>query len=177
MQLVPVVLPKGAPRVLKSTPAEAVLSLDMTVLLMMLVFSASSREIPAPSQPATLLTMMLLVINGAYHGDRDPVIPGKVTKPFPFGKLTTSEPLMFCRAKPPPLPLSAWLPIIRLALMIRLGPTPSLKPGAAQSRSVVAPHVGSISGVPMARSPPPLVTIVGLLLWLNRIVLCSMSPE
>src|SRR5215469_13396850 len=147
MQLVPVVLPKGAPRVLKSTPAEAVLSLDMTVLLMMLVFRASSREIPAPSQPATLLTMMLLVINGAYHGDRDPVMPGKVTEAFPFGKLTTSVPLTPCRAKPPPLPLSAWLPMIRLALIVRPGPAPSPRP-AAQSTSVTLPHSGCVTEAP-----------------------------
>ncbi len=61
MQLVPWVLAKGAPIVLKSTPDEAVLSLDMIVLLMMFTFNASSSETPAPSQPATLLTMMLLV--------------------------------------------------------------------------------------------------------------------
>ena len=60
-QLGPCVLASGAPIVLKSTPDEAVVSLDMIVLLMMFTSSASSSEIPAPSQPATLLTMMLFV--------------------------------------------------------------------------------------------------------------------
>src|SRR6267142_6027211 len=48
------VLASGAPSVLKSTPAEAVESLDMTVLLMNFTFSASTSDTPPPSQPATL---------------------------------------------------------------------------------------------------------------------------
>ena len=36
--------------------------------------------------------------------------------------------------------------------------------------------VGSVSGAPMTRRPPPLLGVVGLVLWLNRIVLCSMLP-
>src|SRR4029077_4603789 len=60
MQLLCWVLAKGAPMVLNSGPAEAVLSFDTIVLLMMLTFNASSSDTPAPSQPATLLTMMLL---------------------------------------------------------------------------------------------------------------------
>src|SRR6516225_7942292 len=127
MQLLPWVLAKGAPMVLKSTPAEAVLSLDMTVLLMMLTFRASNKEIPAPSQPATLLVMMLLVTSTEFH--RAGVV----------GKLTTSAPLVCCKARPPPLPLSAWLPMIRLALITKLGPVPSLGPiepgGGTQSVS------------------------------------------
>ena len=55
-------LVSGAPRLWMSTPEEARLSLLAMVLLMMETLSASSSEIPAPSQPATLLTMMLLVI-------------------------------------------------------------------------------------------------------------------
>jgi hypothetical protein len=42
--------------------------------------------------------------------------------------------------------------------------------------SVVPPQVGSTSGAPITRRPPPLVGMVGLVLWLNRIELCSMSP-
>src|SRR6516162_4776922 len=156
MQLLPWVLAKGAPMVLKSTPAEAVLSLDMTVLLMMFTFRASSKEIPAPSQPATLLVMMLLVTVTEFQ--RAGVV----------GKLITSEPLVCCKARPPPLPLSAWLPMIRLALMTKPGPLPSLGPtepkGGTQSWSVCTPQVGSASGVPITRRPPPLVTMVGLLL-------------
>src|SRR6266850_8484130 len=180
MQLLCWVLANGAPSVLNSTPADAVLSLDMIVLLMMFAFNASSREIPAPSQPATLLTMMLLVTVAEYHGEREP-IPGNVTLLAPFGKLITSEPLTCCKRRPPPLPLSAALPMIRLALITRPGPTPSLGPTeptgvGTQSVSVVAPQPGSTSGVPMTRRPPPLVAIDGLVLWLNRIELCSMSP-
>ena len=61
VQVGPWVLAKGAPSVLNSTPDDAVVSLEAMVLLMMSVFKASRREIPAPSQPATLLVMMLLV--------------------------------------------------------------------------------------------------------------------
>ena len=55
------------------------------------------------------------------------------------GKASTSEPLMFWNAIPPPVPLSAALPMIRLALITRPGPTPSLGPtepsGGTQSMS------------------------------------------
>src|ERR1700739_5146615 len=102
--------------VLKSIPAEAVLSLEMIVLLMMFTFNASSSDTPAPSHPATLLVMMLLVMVGEYQSD------GVV------GKLTTSAPLTFCMGNAPPLPLSAWLPMIRVVLMARPGPVPSLGP-------------------------------------------------
>src|SRR5262245_12798330 len=56
------VAPSGAPRVLKSTPAEAVVSFDITVLLMNRTRSASCSDTPAPSHPATLFTMMLFVM-------------------------------------------------------------------------------------------------------------------
>src|SRR5260370_42110663 len=88
------------------------------------------------------------------------------------GKVSTSVPLSFCRARPPPLPDSAPLPRIRLALISRPGPMPSL--GATgvpftQSVSIAAPQGGSASGAPITRRPPPLVGSVGLVLWLNRI--------
>src|SRR5467141_5262395 len=139
----------------------------MIVLLRMFTANASSSEIPAPSHPATLLAMMLLVTSIEYH------LEGCE------GKVVTSVPLTPWKRMPPPLPLSAALPIIRFALITRPGPAPSL--GALgmdgkQSASVVMPHVGSISGAPMTRTPPPLVAIVGLVLWLNMMVLCSMSP-
>src|SRR5580704_16502931 len=95
-------------------PAEAVVEFDTIVLLMMLTFSASTIEMPAPSQPATLSAMMLLVTVGEYH--REGVV----------GKASTSPPLTFCRRRPPPLPASAPLPMIRLALITRFGPAPSL---------------------------------------------------
>src|SRR5664279_3026686 len=145
----------GAPRVLNSGPAEAVLSLEMTVLLMKFTTRESTSDTPAPSQPATLLVMMLLVTVAEYH------CAGVL------GKLTTSVPFIPWRRMPPPLPASAPLPITRLALITRPGPVPSLNPGGAQSRSVRAPQVGSTSGAPMMSRPPPLVEMVGLVLWLK----------
>src|SRR5262245_57563489 len=103
----PWALASGAPNVLKRTPAEAVVSFDMMVLLMMFTANASCNEMPPPSQPATLLTMMLLVTKGAYQ------LFGLVAK------LITSVPFTLCSRMPPPLPLSAALPMIRLALMTR----------------------------------------------------------
>src|SRR5256884_9847169 len=95
------------------------------------------------------------------------------------GSVTTSEPLTLCKRRPPPLPASAALPMIRLALITRPGPVPSLGPielgGEMQSWSAVE-HGGSTSGAPMTRRPPPLVLMVGFVLWLKRIELCSMSP-
>src|ERR1700716_175114 len=131
---------------------------------MMFTPNESTIELPPPSQPATLLVMMLLVTVTWYHFNGC------------AGKVITSLPLMSWKRKPPPLPLSAALPIIRLALITKPGPMPSLGGCAlagTQSASVVRPHVGSLSGVPMITSPPPLVDIVGLVLWLNMIVLCS----
>src|SRR6202165_2758924 len=168
MQLFPSELARGAESVLKRTPAEAVVELEMTVLLMKSRFNASSRETPPPSHPATLLAMILLVTVAWYH------CLGFV------GKATTSVPLTFWNRRPPPLPDSAALPMIRLALMTSSGPMPSLgatePSGGRQSASVVKPHGGSTSGVPMTRIPPPLAVIVGLRLWLNTTVLCSMRP-
>src|ERR1019366_8677899 len=140
MQLEPSELAKGAPMVVNRIPAEAVVELETIVLLMMFAFSASSSEIPAPSQPATLSAMMLLVILGENHWD------GVV------GKASTSEPFTFWRRRPPPLPDSAALPMMRLAFTIVLGPIPSLGRTVlgpdTQSWSVVVPHGGAMSGVP-----------------------------
>src|ERR1700736_6245418 len=126
---------------------------------MMFTFNASSREMPAPSHPATLLTMMLLVTVAEYHGDLDPM-PGNVTLLLPFGKLITSEPLRCCRRSPPPLPLSAALCAFRLALWTSPGPMPALGPteprGRTQSWSVEAPQGGLKSGEPNSVRPPPL---------------------
>src|SRR5450631_650333 len=49
------------------TPAMPTLSLDATVLLTMALFSVSTIEIPPPAQPATLLTIMLFVIDTRYQ--------------------------------------------------------------------------------------------------------------
>src|SRR6267143_1606071 len=75
-----------------------------------------------------------------------------------------------------PLPASATLPIIRLALTTRLRPMPSPTVPKAWLQSVSGSpgQVGSVSGALMMRRPPPLLGVVGLVAWLNRIVLCWM---
>src|SRR5256886_1770694 len=110
------------------------------------------------SQPATVLLMMLLVTLTA---DQLAGIGGKVS---------TSVPLAPLKARPPPLPLSAALPWIRLALMTSPGPAPSPGPtgGMVKQSASGAGHSGSASGAPMTRMPPPLVAMVGFALWLNR---------
>src|SRR6267142_2409011 len=75
-----------------STPAEAVVSLETTVLLMKLSFNASCIDTPPPSQPATLLAMMLLVT----------LMPCQ--KNGIVGKAMTSCPLTPWKRMPPPLP-------------------------------------------------------------------------
>src|SRR5215472_14152910 len=178
MQFFPAVLAREAPIVSNSTPDDPVLSLEMTVLLIKFTARASSSETPAPSQPATLLVMMLLVRVTEFQPQLARLAFGHTLAPF--GKLTTSEPLMLCSAIPPPVPLSAWLPMIKFALIVKPGPVPSLGPtdpsAGTQSWSVCEPQVGSTSGEPMITIAPPLVGMVGLVLWLKRKALCSMSP-
>ncbi len=70
---------------LKSTPDDAVVSLDMIVLLMMFTFRASCRR-DASAVPACD------VVDNDVVGHGDVVPAGGVV-----GKLTTSEPLMFCK--------------------------------------------------------------------------------
>src|SRR5437016_2487957 len=159
----PLLLALGAKRVLKSTPDEAVASLETTVLLMKFTTSESVNDTPAPSQPATLLEMILLVTLTEYQ------FAGV------WGKVDTSVPLTPWKRMPPPLPLSAALPIIRLASTTRPGPVPSPIPGG-QSLSGTVVHTGSVSGAIMTMIAPPLVGVVGLVLWLNRIALCWMLP-
>src|SRR5437660_2045942 len=125
MQLLPWLLASGAPIVSNSTPEEAVVSLLAIVLLMMSTYSASTNEIPAPSQPATLLVMMLFVTWTWYQLSRVLLPPPLVGA---FGKASTSEPLTPWKRRPPPLPLPAALPWIRLALITSPGPMPSLGP-------------------------------------------------
>ena len=112
----------------------------MIVLLMMLTFNASCNEMPAPSQPATLLTITLLVSVTSHQ--RVGVV----------GNVITSVPLRLANRTPPPLPASAELPMIKFASMTSPGPTPSLGPtvptAGTQSWSVVRPQSGSTSGVP-----------------------------
>src|SRR5438067_871632 len=122
VQSVPVLLASGANREVKRTPADAVESLEAMVLLTMFTISASCSDTPAPSQPATSLVMMLLVTLTEFHLQFDRL--GQAM--FLLGKLSTSVPLMFCNRRPPPLPLSAALPMIRLAFTTRPGPVPSL---------------------------------------------------
>ena len=93
----------------KSTPAVAVESLEAMVLLTRFVTSASCSETPAPSQPARLLVMMLLVTCTEYQFFEV------------FGNRGTSVPLTLWRRRARPLPASAALPLIRLALITRSG--------------------------------------------------------
>src|SRR5258708_243591 len=149
-------LAMGVPMLLVSTPEVPRLSLCMMVLLTRFTFNASCNDIPAPSQPATLLTMMLLEM---------------VTSCQRFGrvlKVATSVPLTDWRRMPPPDPLSAELPWIRLALITKSGPVPSLNPGG-QSTSGIVPQVGSVPGVPSIIIPPPFVVLARLPLWSNPI--------
>src|SRR5437879_4359529 len=67
VQVGPAWLAMGPPRVLKSIPDEAVLAFKAIVLLMMFTLGESTSEIPAPSHPATLSTMMLLVTVAKFH--------------------------------------------------------------------------------------------------------------
>ena len=137
-------------------------SLDITVLLMKFTARESCKETPAPSQPATLFAMMLLVTLTEYQRDGA------------FGKNPTSAPLIPWRRRPPPAPLSAAFPRIRLASITIPGPVPSLTPPAlsGQSWSGSPGHVGSVSGALMITSPPPSVGTVGLVLSLKRKALC-----
>ncbi|CAB3810019.1 hypothetical protein LMG28138_06128 [Pararobbsia alpina] len=115
----------------------------MTVLLMKLTRTASCSDTPPPAQPATLFAMMLLVTLTAYQALRL------------FGLRCTSVPLMFCKRKPPPLPLSAVLPTIRLPSIVRSGPTPSESCGAqSMSTGEFSQNVPS-GGTPWAMMPPP----------------------
>src|SRR5215468_4372590 len=85
-----------APSVLKSTPADAVVSFETMVLFTRVARRASSMDTPAPSQPATLFAMMLFWT----------VTPYQVFGSRLYGVVTTSVPLTCCRRRPPPLPLS-----------------------------------------------------------------------
>ena len=76
---------------------------------------------------------------------------------------------------PPPLPLSAVLPIITLLSTTRLGPVPSLRPGAQSASAAELPHsvaaVFPSGAAPRIAMPPPFVGIDMLLLWLKSIQL------
>src|SRR6516165_6696253 len=140
----------GVPRLFVSTPEVASESLWAMVLFSITTFSESCNEMPAPSQPAMLFTMMLFSIVTSFQnwGWR--------------ANVATSVPLTWLSRMPPPLPLSAEFPWIRLALITRWRPVPSLNPGG-QSASGTPGQTGSVSGVPWIMIPPPFVGIVGLL--------------
>src|SRR5215469_9084216 len=101
-------LASGVPRLFVSTPEVARESLWAMVLLMMLTFSESCNEMPAPSQPEMLFTMMLLVMLTSFQ------------RLGCLAKVATSDPLTWLSRMPPPLPLSAEFPWIRLALITKL---------------------------------------------------------
>ncbi len=165
----PCELARGAPRVLNSTPAEAVVSLDMTVLLMMFTFNASCSDTPPPSQPATLLAMMLFVTCTRVPAAR-----------AGCGKASTSVPLTLLQAQ-----AAAAAALGRVA-HDQVGVDHQARAGAVARRAIVlgrrtrTPVAVDAGRIDVRRAmitmPPPLVGIVGLVLWLNRTVLCSMSP-
>ncbi len=98
---------------------------------------------------------------------------------FVGNAIRSAEPLTCWMRRPPPLPLSALLPTIRLASITRPGPMPSVSPGG-QSWSLVLPHSLPLSVrsrlAPSMAMPPPLVGKVGLVLWLYRMKLWSIRP-
>src|SRR6266481_4314761 len=124
-----------APSVLKSTPADAVVSFETIVLFWTVT---------------------------PYH-----VIDSRL-----YGGVTTSVPLTCCRRRPPPLPLSALLPMIRFESIMRFAPVPSPSPGgqSATSAPLHSLPFGSVRTplAPMIPRPPPLVGSVASVLWLNR---------
>src|SRR5437660_4720323 len=155
-------LASGAKKAPNSDPDDAVESLETIVLLIRFTASESCNDTPPPSQPATLLVMMLLVTLTEYQ------------RSGLLGKVPTSAPLTPWKRRPPPEPASAALPMMRLALISRLRPMPSPTVPKAweQSASGSPGHVGSVSGALMMSRPPPLLGVVGFVAWLNRIVLC-----
>ena len=120
-------LASGAPRVLKSTPEEAVVSLEAMVLLMRFTANASCSDTPAPSQPATLLAMMLLVTWTEYHS------------PDSSGKRAMSVPLTAWKRNAAAAAAFRGVALNRLALITRPGPVPSLSP-ERNPLSVTLPH-------------------------------------
>src|SRR5450631_564915 len=146
-------LASGANSDWNSVPDEAVESLDAIVLFTMLAASTSRSDTPPPSQPATLLTMMLFVTLTEFQLQDD---RSAVQLLAPLGMFSTSVPLTCWIRRPPPLPESAALPRIKLALIVSAVPVPSLgriSDGfGTQSRSVATPQVvGSASGAPITR--------------------------
>src|SRR5579871_242128 len=93
-----------------------------------------------------------------------------------FGLRCTSVPFTNCSRRPPPLPLSAVLPANRLALILVPGPTPSDSCGGQSMSTAEFSHAVPSGSEPCTISPPPHVVSVGLVLWLKRNQLCSMSP-
>src|SRR6516225_11664900 len=83
----------GVPILFVSTPEVARESLWAMVLLTICTFNESWSEMPAPSQPQMLFTMMLLVMLTLFQ------------RPGLLGKVETSDPLTWLSRMPPPLPL------------------------------------------------------------------------
>jgi hypothetical protein len=157
---------QGSPRVLKSTPAEAVVSLEMMVLLIRFTASASCSDTPAPSQPATLLAMMLLVTVTEFQCECG--VPREVD---------TSVPLTCLEAQAAAAAASAALPMNQVGIDHQAGTGAVAQPGRTirvgrgcrirkpdRYRGAHDDEAAAVGGM------------VGLVLWLNRIELCSMSP-
>src|ERR1700738_2001661 len=74
-----------------------------------------------------------------------------------LGLRCTSVPLTVCSRMPPPLPLSAVLPMIRLLSITRPGPVPSLRPGAQSTSDHDAAAVGRDRNVVALIEQDPVV--------------------
>ena len=137
-------------RARRTAPTVAVLSLLAIVLRTIEALAVSWSEMPAPDQPATLFTIMLLVIVTRYQLLRW------------FGLSSTSLPLTSCVRMPPPCPVAAWLPWIEVGVDGDVA-------GAERERRAAG-------GSPAIRMPPPERFRPWLNDWLNRIWLNSIRP-
>ena len=164
--------PGGKEGVRTATPDEAVESLETIVLLTRFTASESCNDTPPPSQPATLLAMMLLVTLTEYQLTGQDWLHGKRGEDH-FRAVDALEADAAAAAG------------FRRVAHDQVGIDHQAGTGAVAHRSqrrgsnphpARPGHVGSVSGALMISIPPPLVGVVGLVLWLNRIELCSMSP-
>jgi hypothetical protein len=151
-----------SPSVLKSTPEEAVVSLEVIVLFTISMFKASRRDTPAPSPSGYVVgdddTIPPAWIGGeAHHVGAIDVLDGNAAATSSVRGVTHDEVGVDGEQRTVP----------------SLGP---VVPGAEQSTLFLGVHGESASAAPIMSSPPPLVGVVGLVLWLNRNELCSMSP-
>ena len=142
-------------------------SLDMMVL-MMFTFNASSREIPAPSQPGHVVDDDVVSDVRRVPADGRPGGAGHDVRPVHVLEAEAAAAAALRRVAHDEVGIDGQAPdrCHHRSGAIVFG-------GRPQSRSPC--RSGSRRRARM-RIPPPLVGIVGLVLWLKMTVLCSMSP-